>query len=75
MTELRRELFGIGNDAEVMASGYQSFIRKLPGVAGRLAIVFQMTSNPTYSFHEIKANVVRCVRTLIMGRRAACPSR
>lgn len=65
MRDLQHDLHQAKRDAEGGPDGWQSFIGKLRGVAGRLSLVLQMTSNPAYEFNSIDAPVVRAVRTLI----------
>jgi Protein of unknown function (DUF3987) len=63
--ELRRYLFELEQAASGSATGFQGFIGKLPGLAGRLAIILLMAADPEYPFHEIGSGVALDVRALI----------
>ncbi|MBA3517902.1 MAG: DUF3987 domain-containing protein, partial [Rhizobiales bacterium] len=46
MDDLRRHLFDVEQVSEGLAEGFQAFIGKLPGLAGSLALVLHMATNP-----------------------------
>jgi Protein of unknown function (DUF3987) len=66
MDELRAYLFKLEQASGALANGFQGFVGKLSGLAGRLAVVLRMASDPEYPFHEIDAEVVVNVRALIL---------
>jgi hypothetical protein len=66
MDELRAHLFKLEQVSAGLANGFQGFVGKLPGLAGRLAVILRMASDPEYPFHEIGAEIVLNVRTLIL---------
>jgi hypothetical protein len=68
MNDLRAHLHKLEQAAAGLADGLQAFIGKLPGVAGRLAIILHMTSSPDPEFpaREIMLDTIEHVRTLIL---------
>jgi hypothetical protein len=65
MEELRVYLFDLEQASGGFATGFQSFIGKLPGVAGRLAIILHMAADPAYPFFEIGSGVALDASALI----------
>ena len=49
MDELRADLFKLEQVSGALANGFQGFVGKLPGLAGRLAVVLRMASDPEVS--------------------------
>jgi hypothetical protein len=66
MNELRAHLHQVERAAAGMADGFQAFVGKLPGIAGRLAVILHMAANPESMAREIAAMTVANVRTLIV---------
>jgi hypothetical protein len=66
MHELRAHLHQLEQAAAGLADGLQAFIGKLPGIAGRLAVILHMAANPESTAREIAGHTVAQVRTLIV---------
>jgi hypothetical protein len=66
MNELRAHLHQLEQAASGLADGLQAFIGKLPGVAGRLAVILHMAANPESTEQEIAGDTVSQVRTLML---------
>ena len=66
MDELRVGLFKLEQVSGTLANGFQGFVGKLPGLAGRLAVVLHMASDPEDPFHEIDAETVISARAVIL---------
>jgi hypothetical protein len=66
MNNLRAHLHELEQAAGGLADGLQAFIGKLPGTAGRLAVILHMASNPDSMAREIDIVTVAHVRTLIL---------
>jgi Protein of unknown function (DUF3987) len=66
MDELRADLFKLEQVAGALATSFQGFVGKLPGLAGRLAVILRMAADPEYPFYEIDADVVIKVRAVIL---------
>jgi hypothetical protein len=49
MTELRQHLHDLEGASPGVADGFQSFVGKLPGVAGNLALILALADGPEYS--------------------------
>jgi hypothetical protein len=65
MTILRERLDKLEQAASGSADGLQAFIGKLPGIAGRLAVILHMVANPEKAPREIGATTVAHVSTLM----------
>jgi hypothetical protein len=66
MNDLRARLHELEQAAGGLAGGLQAFIGKLAGIAGRLAIILHMATNPERVQREIEINTLMDVRTLIL---------
>src|SRR5262249_3999118 len=65
MNELRTHLFELQQVSGGISTSFQTFIGKLPGAAGRLALILHMTFDPKFPFFEIGPGVVTGVSKLI----------
>jgi hypothetical protein len=65
LTDLRKYLHHLEQTADARADGLQAFIGKLPGIAGRLAVILHMAANPENASREIAAITIAHVDTLI----------
>jgi hypothetical protein len=69
MNDLRAHLHRLEQVTGGLTDGLQAFIGKLPGVAGRLAVILHMIAkiaNPQSMARDIEADTVAHVRTLIV---------
>jgi hypothetical protein len=66
MNDLRAQLFELEQATGGLADGLQAFIGKLPGVAGRLALILQAATYPDSIGQQIEAPIVAHVFTLIV---------
>jgi hypothetical protein len=67
MHALRQELHDIETASMGLASGFQSFVGKLPGYAGRLALILHMASHPDHGqTYAISESTVENVRKLVL---------
>ncbi|MDT4739256.1 DUF3987 domain-containing protein [Bradyrhizobium sp. WYCCWR 12699] len=66
MNGLREHLHNLEQAAAGLADGLQAFIGKLPGIAGRLAVILHMAANPENPFREIGATTLAHVHTLVV---------
>jgi hypothetical protein len=66
MNGLREHLHNLEHAAAGLADGLQAFVGKLPGIAGRLAVILHMAANPENAPREIETTTVADVRTLII---------
>lgn len=66
MEELRTYLFKLEQSSAGLSDGFQGFVGKLPGVAGRFAVILRMAADPEYQFHEIDVAVALNVSALII---------
>jgi hypothetical protein len=66
MEELRTHLFKLEQASAGLPNGFQAFVGKLPGLAGRFAVILRMAADPEYQFHEIDVDVALNVGTLII---------
>jgi hypothetical protein len=66
MNELRAHLHELEQAAGGLTDGLQAFLGKLPGVAGRLAVILHMAANPESTEREIAGHTIAHVRTLIV---------
>jgi hypothetical protein len=67
MKELQDRLFDIEQASGGLARGFQGFVGKLQGLAGRLSIILHMAADPEYPCHEIGAVAVCDVSAMIRG--------
>jgi hypothetical protein len=65
MNDLRRQLHEREQVASGLTDGLQGFIGKLPGIAGRLAVILHMANHPENTPHEIHAATLGAVTTII----------
>jgi hypothetical protein len=66
MNELRAHLHELEQATGGLTDGLQAFIGKLPGIAGRLAVILHMAADPESTAREIAGHTVAHVRTLIL---------
>jgi hypothetical protein len=66
MEEPRTHLFKLEQASAGLSDGFQGFVGKLPGVAGRFAVILRMAADPEYQFHEIDVAVALNVSGLII---------
>jgi hypothetical protein len=66
MYDLRQRLHELEQAAGGLADGLQTFIGKLPGIAGRLAVILHMAANPDAAPQQIDALRVAHVHTLVL---------
>ena len=66
MNDLRGHLHEVEQAASGLADGFQAFIGKLPGIAGRLAVILHMAANPEAAARHIEAKTIAHVSTLIV---------
>jgi hypothetical protein len=66
LNELRARLHQLEQAAGGLTDGLQAFIGKLPGIAGRLAVILHLAANPESAAREIEAETVADVCTLIL---------
>jgi hypothetical protein len=66
MEELRTRLFKLEQASAGLSDGFQGFVGKLPGLAGRFAVILRMAADPEYPFHEIGVSVALNVGALII---------
>ena len=67
MDDLRAHLHQLEQAAGGLADGLQAFIGKLPGVAGRLAVILHMAANPESTARKIEAETVANVHGLFLN--------
>jgi hypothetical protein len=64
--DLQRNLYDVEGVSTGLADGFQSFVGKLPGYAGRLALILHMAADPEHGhLHAINESTVLSVRRLI----------
>jgi hypothetical protein len=67
MEALRRELHDLEQVSGGLADGFQSFVGKLPGYAGSLALILHMAHDPNEGgLHAVEADIVKNVRRLVL---------
>jgi hypothetical protein len=67
MEALRRELHDLEQVSGGLADGLQSFVGKLPGYAGSLALILHMAHDPNEGgLHAVEADIVKNVQRLIL---------
>ena len=66
MTEIRRHLHELEQATGGIAEGFQGFVGKLAGIAGRLTVVLHMVADPEYPRREIDVTIIDHVRALIL---------
>ena len=65
MGELRVYLHELEQASVGLATGFQGFVGKLSGLAGRLSIILRMAADPEYPFYEIGSGLALNVCALI----------
>ena len=65
MEELRTRLFKLEQASAGLSDGFQGFVGKLSGLAGRFAVILRMAADPKYPPHEIDVGVALNVGALI----------
>ena len=67
MNELRRHLFDLEQTSGGFAAGFQTFVGKLHGTAGRLALILHMAHDPELgATYAVEANTMEDVRKLML---------
>jgi hypothetical protein len=66
MNDLRAHLHEVEQVASGLADGFQAFVGKLPGIAGRFAVILHMAANPEAAARHIEAKTIAHVSTLIV---------
>jgi hypothetical protein len=66
MNDLRAHLFNLEQASGGLAKGFQAFVGKLHGVAGRLAIILQLATYPDDASKTIHLPIARNARTLVL---------
>ena len=66
MNDLRAHLHKFEQAAVGLADGFQPFVGKLAGIAGRLAVILHMAANPESTTREIEGMTVVNVRALVI---------
>jgi hypothetical protein len=67
MAKLQEELFNLEQVSGGLASGFQSFIGKLRGLAGSLGLILHMAHDPqTACFKHIEASTIENTRRLVL---------
>jgi hypothetical protein len=66
MNDIRQNLHNLEAASGGLANGFQAFVGKLPGYAGRLALILHMAADPEYGQTcQINETIVENVRRLI----------
>jgi hypothetical protein len=66
MSDLRAHLFELEQASGGLAKGFQAFVGKLPGVAGRLALILQLATYPHDVSKTIHVPIALHIRTLVI---------
>ena len=67
MTDLRRHLFNIEQVSDGLGAGFQTWVGKLHGIAGNLALILHMIRDPTHgATYAVEASTVQDVRKLML---------
>jgi hypothetical protein len=66
MNDIRSHLHEVEQAVGGLADGFQAFVGKLPGIAGRLAVILHMARDPEREDREIDELTISNVRTLIL---------
>jgi hypothetical protein len=67
MEGIQRDIKNLEDASSGLANGFQSFVGKLPGYAGSLALILHMADNPEHgALHPIEWPTIEAVRRLIL---------
>jgi hypothetical protein len=68
MADLRKHLFSLEQASRGLAHGFQSFVGKLHGICGTLALILHLAEDPARRFAEpVEENIIAKVRRLMLN--------